>query len=485
MTFLRNRWGMILSLLAVVLLVVGVIALPNKDSTTTVAAGAEGTSTTAVPGSVVTAPAPTDDVPLATEEERSPTVTVADCKKRIGDISQEKDAELQAAGITPANCLILQVSLCQSEKWDELRELGLENPQRDCVSLLLGVTPTTTGDGNDEPAPNGTTPTTAAPSTTTTPTTAGGGNTSSTLGAPDVREPDVIDIAIFLQKVALSEGRVQGVGVTCEVNCLIQDGIVGDTPEEMFTDLLIKGAMSPLFLDDAARTIRANQNQPYEDTRAVGDAGKAGSDLAIVVEFVRGSTVERGVIPAGTTLYNTVVSNGQVVQFSYTTNRDRVYIKFWKDNTFLMYFDSCGNRASDRPTPGVPETPTPPPHDDEPPTTTTPPPTGGPTPTTVPPSCPPGEFWNPVTKKCGKLDTHSVGPQAPTPTQVQGPGPTHPAGPPNTGIENPNPTTGCNPSPCPEATVPTTRPGPPPTVPPIVTSTTYQPPPVATTMPPP
>lgn len=439
---------------------VGAAAI-GTSSGQTASSGTTTTSIAPVPGSVTTAPAPTTTVPLATDEERSPTVTVADCKQRIGGSSQEKDAELQAAGITPANCLVLQVSLCQADKWDELRELGLENPQRDCVSILLGVTPTTSGDGNDEPAPNGTTPTTAVPSTTTAPTTAGGGNTSTTLGAPDVREPDVIDIAIFLQKVALSEDRVQGVGVTCEVNCVIQDGIVGDTPEEMFTDLLIKGAMSPLFLDDAARTIRANQNQPYEETRAVGDAGKAGSDLAIVVEFVRGSTVERGVIPAGTTLYNTVVSNGQVVQFSYTTNRDRVYIKFWKDNTFLMYFDSCGNRASDRPTPGVPETPTPPPHDDEPPptTTSTPPGTGGPTTSTTRPSG-------------GKVDTHPVGPGSPTPTQVQGPGPTHPAGPPNTGIENPNPTTGCNPT-CTGATTTTTRPGPPPTVPPIVTSTTY------------
>lgn len=453
---------------------VGAVAIGTSSGQTASSGSTTTTSLEPVPGSVTTTPAPTDNVPAATPEERKPTVTAEQCHERIG-ASEEKDRELQEQGITAEQCGLLLVELCQKVDFDGVRALGESDPSGKCAAVMAGVSttqntaPTSTAPGAT--APSGTTPGSTAPPTTATPTP---------------RQPDVVDLMIYLQKVSMAEGHVQGVGVTCEANCVLRDGITADTPEGMFAQLMSKGLVSPVFLDDAARTIAFQTGQEYTDTREVGDAAKAGSDTLIVLNWIKDPStptmLERGILPAGTTLYNTVVQDGKVVQFSYTTNRDRVYLKIWKGDTFLMWFDSCGNRTSDRPTPGVPETPTPPPHDDEPPTTTTsgPPPTGGPTPTTTPPACPPGEFWNPVTKKCGKLDTHPVGPGSPTPTQVQGPGPIHPAGPPNTAIEHPNPTTGCNPT-CPGATTPTTR-AVTPTVPPIVTSTTYQPPPTPTTM---
>jgi len=454
---------------------VGTIAIGTSSGQTASSGGTTTTSLEPVPGSVTTTPAPTDNVPAATPEERKPTVTAEQCHERIG-ASEEKDRELQEQGITAEQCGLLLVELCQKVDFDGVRALGESDPSGKCAAVMAGVSTT-----------QNTAPTSTAPGATAPPGTTPGSSAPPTTATPTPRQPDVVDLMIYLQKVSMAEGRVQGVGVTCEANCVLRDGITADTPEGMFAQLMSKGLVSPVFLDDAARTIAFQTGQEYTDTREVGDAAKAGSDTLIVLNWIKDPStptmLERGILPAGTTLYNTVVQEGKVVQFSYTTNRDRVYLKIWKGDTFLMWFDSCGNRTSDRPTPGVPETPKEPPHDDTT-TTTTPPPTGGPTPTTTPPACPPGTIWNPVTKKCGKLDTHPVGPNSPVPTQVQGPGPTHPAGPPNTDIEHPNPTTGCNPT-CPGATTPTTRPGPPPTVPPIVTSTTYQPPPVATTMPPP
>lgn len=175
-------------------------------------------------------------------------------------------------------------------------------------------------------------------------------------------EPEVADQAQAVQTV--SRQRNYGVdNTTCESGCVLQGGIAGATATEMFNDLMAKGVMSPALLDDAARTVLGDA---YSDTRPVGDVDKAADDLEIILEFVEGAAVERGVVPKGTDVWNTVVRDGRVVQFQYTTRRDRRYISIAKDGVTLMFFDTCGNRVSLVPTPGVPEVPEKEvPHDDQ------------------------------------------------------------------------------------------------------------------------
>jgi hypothetical protein len=175
-------------------------------------------------------------------------------------------------------------------------------------------------------------------------------------------DPEVAEQAQTIQTV--SRERNYGLGnTTCESGCVLQGGITGASATEMFNDLLAKGIMSPALLDDAARTVLGTA---YTDTRPVGDVDKAASDLEIVLEFVQGAGVEEGVIPAGTVVWNTVVRDGQVVQFQYTTRRDRRFVSITKNGVTLMFFDTCGNRVSLNPTPGVPEVPEEEvPHDDD------------------------------------------------------------------------------------------------------------------------
>ncbi|MBI2797888.1 hypothetical protein HYX70_01140 [Candidatus Saccharibacteria bacterium] len=456
---------------------VGVAGIAAKSGTasaqpTQQSPGPQGSDTTQVP-------APTASVPPATTEERKAKVSLEDCQKRIGVTNNsDDDKKLQEAGITPTECLKLTVELCQGvgsddakvvqESSDKLKQLGVDPPDTKCVAILAGVTTTTSNGGGSTPStspsdttapstttavPSGTQPQgTAAPTTmaTTPPSTA------------PPHQPDTVDLAIFVQKIAQRRGLVQGVGVTCETKCVVLNGIQGNTPEDMFSDLLLKGVGSPAFLDDAARTIMASQDKPYEDPRPVGDAAKAGWDLFIVLDFVRGSMVERGVLPAGTRLYNTVVQNGTVVQFDYVTSTPRLYVKFWKDNAYIMFFASCGNRGSLKPTPNVPQVPVPPnlpPESTIPPPTVTPPPTGGPT-------IPPPTVTTPTTKPQGKIAEQQPISNPAVPAPVKGCGPSGCGGvtprPPNPDINPgvPNPSTGC-PQLCPGGSPPTTRATPP------------------------
>lgn len=366
----------------------------------------------------------------------------------------------------------------------------------DCVSERLDPGSTTSGT-----SPPGSEPgTTAAPGTSEAPTTTAAPSTTaattpSTSAPPqepitptwinmtEAERSNLLHIAVDSQKVARERmydlGFSDDGGVTCSRECILSGGIKGDTPQQMSVDILAKMVKSPLALDSTARFILGDK---YDDPRSVGDLDKAANDFSILVVFMVESFkagqdpthehgwVEVGVIPAGTTLWNTVVENGEVKTFQYTTTKERRFVKFHLGDVTLGFFDSCGNLFGDNPPPDIPQIPEPchddnpachPPPSSEPPST--PPPTGGPTTTPPPHECPPGTIWNPVKKECGKLDTHPAGPQSPTPTQVQGPGPTHPAGPPNTGINpgQPNPTTGCNPSPCQGATTTTTRAAPP------------------------
>jgi hypothetical protein len=187
----------------------------------------------------------------------------------------------------------------------------------------------------------------------------------------EAREDRTLDMAQDAEAVARERGYNLD-NTTCEHECVLRDGIKGDTASEMAVELLSKGVMSPPLLDDAARYIvsETGRGAGYNDDRPVGDLHKAADDLEIVFEFIDGSDVSRGVIPAGTRRWNTVVQNGQVVQFDYALRKDRVFIRFEKSGVALEFFESCGNRTSENPVPGIPEVPEPP-HDDNPPTTTT------------------------------------------------------------------------------------------------------------------
>ena len=276
-------------------------------------------------------------------------------------------------------------------------------------------------DDNDKPVAtkqvlNKTTPTTAprddacAPGTGT-PADCLAQRVKATDGTPEEEAQEAVVVQMALAAQAVAKERSYAVdNTTCVSGCVLRDGIKGNTSQEMALELLSKGVMSPALLDDAAKYIQGEYGRDYTDTRAVGDLNKAADDLKIVFTFMDGSTATRGVIPKGTTRWNTVVQDGRVVQFQYVLKRDRVFIRFAKDGITLEFFDSCGNRTSAKPAPGVPEVPEPP-HDDQPPPekptpTTSPPAT---TPGTTPPrrTCPPPagvrpDQWDFV--KCRKKD---------------------------------------------------------------------------------
>jgi hypothetical protein len=309
----------------------------------------------------------------------------------------------------------------------------------DCVANRLdpSSSATSTTAGTNPPGTDVST-TTAAPSTTATaPSTSAPPQepiTPTWINMTEAERSNLLHIAVDSQKVARERmydlGFSDDGGVTCSRECILSGGIKGDTPQQMSVDILAKMVKSPLALDSTARFILGDK---YDDPRPVGDLDKAANDFSVLVVFMVESFkagqdpshehgwVEVGVIPAGTTLWNTVVENGEVKTFQYTTTRDRRFVKFHLGDVTLGFFDSCGNLFGDNPPPHIPQIPEPchddnpachPPPSSEPPST--PPPTGGPTTTPPPHVCPPGTIWNPVEKKCGKLDTHPAGPQSPT-----------------------------------------------------------------------
>lgn len=279
------------------------------------------------------------------------------------------DAEKEAAGVTPANCLWAQQQVGRTAQSD--------------TSSTTTAAPTT----SEAPSTTAASTTTEAP--TTTSTVAG----TSTTKPPDMSDP--VALALMAQKMAQQNDLHLGVGVTCDFNCVLLNGIQGQSDDQKAWSLLMKAVMSPVFLDDAARTV---QGDTYTDTRPIGDPAKAADDLNIVMTFVESAKVESGTIPAGTLVYNTVVQDGHVVQFSYITTKDRSYVQFTKDGRYIRFFTTCGNRTEEAP-PGTPITPNPPCHDDtptpcQPPESTT---------TTV---C--TQDCGPTTTKPGKDDGQSV-----------------------------------------------------------------------------
>lgn len=332
-----SRAKLVIILLMVVGLVVAVTAcegdwdLFKQDS----AQSASTTSSTAAP--TTTKPENLNPPSSVADPPYDPVELWKKCQE--GDPTRP-DSEKEADGTTTANC-----------SWAQAKVKKLQ----DQTSSTTTVAPGTTAAPTSTEAPT----TTAEVSTTTAPST-----TTTTTKPSDM--DDVVAKALMFQAVAEQNGYHLGIGVTCQVNCVLLQGIQGETDAQKAWSLLSKAVMSPVYLDDAARTVR-KKCDCYTDTRPIGNMAKAADDYRIVMEAIMaGKGISSGTIPAGTLVYNTVVQDGQVVQFVYTTTKDRAYVQFdLADGTYLRFFTTCGNRTEEAP-PGTPETPNPPCHDDTP-----------------------------------------------------------------------------------------------------------------------
>lgn len=413
----RERIKAILCVLGIVALVASVAACGNGSLPGENPAGAVATATPTTQPENLTPPT------SAQPPSDNPTELLQKCKDMLFSAS---DADKEAAGVKPARCLWAQQEVAKLAQSD-------------------GATSTTA-------APS-TTSTSAAPSTTEAPssTTSTLAPSTTTTKPPDMS--DTVALALMAQQMADQNGLHLGVGVTCDFNCVLLNGLQGQSDKDKAWSLLMKAVLSPVFLDDAARTV---QGDTYTDTRPIGDPMKAADDLNIVMTFVSQAQLKTGVTPAGTTVYNTVVQDGQVVQFTYITTKDREWVQFEKDGRYIRFFTTCGNRNSEAP-PGTPITPNPPCHDDTPVPCTPPPPTTvceqncGSTTTVCTVNC------NTTTTKKGKNDDESVTHNPSVPSTYQyGSTTVPPVGPPVPPVTTP---TGCDAAhPCPTNAPPTSNP---------------------------
>lgn len=183
-----------------------------------------------------------------------------------------------------------------------------------------------------------------------------------------------VDVALDTASAARKVARQRGYEVdntTCSKACVLVGGLLdkdSNNPDEVFITLFAKGTVSPVAVKDFANTVLSGadaeiDDRPAEDPKAFADR------INVLAQFFDGAHVTIELQKAGTSVVNTVVHNGKVVQFRYTVRKDRYFIRIVKNDVVLEVFVTCGNRKSAQLIPGAPTTKEEPPHDDKPPET--------------------------------------------------------------------------------------------------------------------
>lgn len=183
-----------------------------------------------------------------------------------------------------------------------------------------------------------------------------------------------VDVALDTASAAREVARLSGYEVdntTCSKACVLVGGLLdrgSNNPDEVFITLFAKSVVSPVAVKDFANTVLSGadaeiDDRPAEDPKAFADR------INVLAQFFDGAHVTIELQKAGTSVVNTVVHNGKVVQFRYTVRNDRYFIRIEKNDVVLEVFVTCGNRKSAQLIPGAPTTKEEPPHDDKPPET--------------------------------------------------------------------------------------------------------------------